>query len=168
MKEPGPFVCIGSMDDGDGRCLKFCAEHPADCSAVVPVSFGGPTEFEGMGRYYNYSASETRAKVRDQIYCHVYTICQTRAANNTKEVYLSRRVRDFFSAAPCCLLAGGRPVQARETWAGRRNLGNLINFFAVSWGLMPLAITTVTTLISPLLFDRLRPHYYTLKNCNSE
>jgi len=98
----------------------------------------------------------------------MYTICQTRAANNTKEVYLSRRVRDFFSAAPCCLLAGGRPVQARETWAGRRNLGNLINFFAVSWGLMPLAITTVTTLISPLLFDRLRPHYYTLKNCNSE
>jgi len=58
MNEPGPFICLGSMDDGDQRCNIFCSDNPTMCSAVVPVSFGSPAEFQLYCNYYGCSYDE--------------------------------------------------------------------------------------------------------------
>ena len=57
MEEHGPFICIGNMDGGDERCLKYCVANPTKCKAVVPVSFAGPDEFTGYYNYYGASAT---------------------------------------------------------------------------------------------------------------
>lgn len=92
MNEPGPFICLGTMDDGDQRCYIFCSENPSMCSAVVPVAFGSPAEF--------------------QLYCNYY------GCSYDEQVALTK-----------------------QTCAERMTLGNVINFFGVSWGLVNSIIT---------------------------
>lgn len=65
MQEPGPFICLGSMDDGDQRCLIFCVQHPSMCSAVVPVAFGSPSEFQLYCNYYGCSYEEQIALMKN-------------------------------------------------------------------------------------------------------
>ena len=55
--ETSPVICMGSMDDGPGRCLKFCLAYPPRCVAVVPVGWAAPGEFYGYGQYYGLSSS---------------------------------------------------------------------------------------------------------------
>lgn len=87
MNEPGPFICLGSMDDGDIRCLKYCLTKPSNCKAIVPVSFGAQPEFQLYTDYYGGS-------VADQV------------------------------------------AMAKAVMSSRMAYGNVINFFAVSWGLI--------------------------------
>jgi pimeloyl-ACP methyl ester carboxylesterase len=88
MGEPGPFICLGSMDHGDLRCLKYCSANPSKCRAVVPVSFGASGEFQSyLDYYYPGDADKQKALVQ-------------------------------------------------STCALRKGMGNIINFFAVSWGII--------------------------------
>ena len=52
MQEPGPFICLGTMDGGDTRCLRYCSANPQNCRGVVPVAFGSPNEFQSYVDYY--------------------------------------------------------------------------------------------------------------------
>ena len=52
MGEPGPFICLGSMDGGDERCLRYCSSNPRNCRGVVPVGFGASREFQSYVDYY--------------------------------------------------------------------------------------------------------------------
>jgi hypothetical protein len=88
MGEPGPFICLGSMDLGDLRCLKYCSAQPSKCRAVVPVSWGAPGEFQSYVDYY-YAGDADKQKALVQSTC-----------------------------------------------ALRKDMGNIINFFAVSWGII--------------------------------
>ena len=53
LGEPGPFICLGSMDGGDERCLRYCSTNPSNCRAVVPVGFGAAREFQSYVDYYD-------------------------------------------------------------------------------------------------------------------
>lgn len=52
MGEPGPFICLGTMDGGDARCLVYCSANPRNCRGIVPVGFGAPGEFQSYVDYY--------------------------------------------------------------------------------------------------------------------
>lgn len=56
--EIGPVICMGSMDDGPERCLKFCLAYPSRCAAIVPVGWAAPSELYGYGQYYDLSTME--------------------------------------------------------------------------------------------------------------
>ena len=92
MAEPGPFICLGSMDGGDVRCLKYCSANPRMCRAVVPIAFGSSGEFQDYVDYYFAGDADRQEAL-------VETTC-----------------------------------------AFRKGMGNVINFFAVSWGIIPSVI----------------------------
>lgn len=64
MEEPGPFICLGSMDNGDVRCLKYCLSYPANCTAIVPVGFGQLPEFQAILQYYDMSLKDATAMAK--------------------------------------------------------------------------------------------------------
>lgn len=59
LNERGPFVMLGSMDDGHVRAYQFALDYPDLVTAVVPINFNNDTEFTSTARYYGYSHQET-------------------------------------------------------------------------------------------------------------
>jgi hypothetical protein len=45
MNEKGPFVMIGSMDDGHLRIYQYALDHPENVKAIIPVNFYNGTEY---------------------------------------------------------------------------------------------------------------------------
>jgi hypothetical protein len=58
MGVQGPFVMIGSMDNGHERVLQYALDHPDNVVAIVPVSFSNYSEFVGPMTYYNIPQDE--------------------------------------------------------------------------------------------------------------
>ena len=64
MQEPGPFICLGTMDGGDTRCLRYCSANPDNCRGVVPVAFGSPNEYQSYVDYYGGGEAKQRELIR--------------------------------------------------------------------------------------------------------
>jgi hypothetical protein len=87
MKEPGPFIMIGSMDSGDVRAYQYALDNPANVVAVVPVVMSGVSEFTTLGRFKGWTDNQVISYAKSTLY-------------------------------------------------SRLTIGNVINFFGVSWGLI--------------------------------
>lgn len=60
MGEAGPFIMLGTMDDGPARAYAFALARPDRVRAVVPMQYG-PPEFVTMAQFYHWSAADAAA-----------------------------------------------------------------------------------------------------------
>lgn len=67
MGEPGPFLCIGSMDSGDERCYNYALQYPDNVKAVIPVSFSPYQEFTFYGNFYGLNSAEVTAVAKETL-----------------------------------------------------------------------------------------------------
>ena len=66
LDEPGPFICLGSMDGGHDRCYQYALDHPDKVLSVVAVSGVSPyNEFTSYAAYYNESNQSAIDKCRE-------------------------------------------------------------------------------------------------------
>ena len=56
MGEDGPFVMLGTMDDGPARIYEFALQRPEKVHALVPMQYG-PPEFMTLAAYRGWDAS---------------------------------------------------------------------------------------------------------------
>lgn len=70
MGEPGPFVLVGTMDDGAQKIYAFALAHPDNVAALVPMQYG-VNEFLASAAYYNwtqqYTAQQATATLRSRL-----------------------------------------------------------------------------------------------------
>jgi hypothetical protein len=73
MGEVGPFVMIGSMDNGHERIYQYALDHPSNVLALVPVSFANYTEATGPMAYYGTSAYDAETNVKKTMFSRMIT-----------------------------------------------------------------------------------------------
>ena len=73
MNEPGPFLILGNMDDGDQRAYQYALDHPENVKAVIPVVFGDADEFSQQANFYGWAEEETLAVAASTLQQRMYT-----------------------------------------------------------------------------------------------
>ncbi len=67
LGETGPFIMIGSMDDGDQRIYKYAQKHRDRVVALVPVVFGPSGEFRLYADFYHQTDAVMIQRAQDEL-----------------------------------------------------------------------------------------------------
>jgi pimeloyl-ACP methyl ester carboxylesterase len=66
MREPGPFILVGTMDGGPDRIYQYALEHPENSAALIPISWGA-NEWFGYQQYNQWSYDHIKNYAQAQV-----------------------------------------------------------------------------------------------------